>query len=139
MLRTFSICLVAGGSVMLSFAGMVSAESFTTRIETRPFYGAVVTLEEGVRVFRALPADRQVIIDPNGTPVTLGFNESHVYEHSSNYNYNYGADGGAGGGAIYSAPFIGNSRGFGRGRGGMGNHFGHHAGPHHGVGGFQVH
>ena len=31
------------------------AEAVTTRIETRPFYGATVTLEEGVRVFRPLP------------------------------------------------------------------------------------
>ncbi len=107
MLRTLSICLVAGGSVMLCFAGMVRAESYTTRIETHPFYGAVVTLEEGVRVFRALPPDRQVIINPNGTPLSLGFNETRVYEHSSNYNYNYGADGGevGGGSQIYSAPF----------------------------------
>jgi hypothetical protein len=133
MLRTLSICLAAGGSLMLSVAGMARAESFTTRIETRPFYGAVVTLEEGVRVFRALPADRQVIIDPNGTPISLGFNETRVYEHSSNYNYNYGADGGGVGGVpMYSAPFVGNGRGFGRG--GMGNHFGHHGGPHHGGG-----
>ena len=91
MLRTFSICLVAGPAfVTLGSRGTAHAESFTTRIEPRPFYGAVVTLEEGVRVIRALPPERQVIIDPSNTPLSLGFNDTHVYEHSSNYNYNYG-------------------------------------------------
>ena len=40
------------------------AESYTTRIEPRPFYGATVTIEAGVRVFRPLPPHDQVIIDP---------------------------------------------------------------------------
>ena len=56
----------------------------TTRIETRPFYGATVTLEEGVRVFRPLPRHDRVIINPGGkTPLSLGFGES------CNYSYNH--------------------------------------------------
>jgi hypothetical protein len=62
------------------------ANSSTTRIETRPFYGATVTLEEGVRVFRPLPSHDRVIINPGGrTNLSLGFEENKSY----NYNYNY--------------------------------------------------
>jgi len=82
----FATALTAAGAAAPAFA-----QNFTTRIETRPFYGAVVTLEEGVRVFRPLPADRQVIINPGGkTPLSLGFNETNVYEHRVIKNYNYG-------------------------------------------------
>jgi hypothetical protein len=47
------------------------AQSVTTRIEPRPAYGAIVTIERGVRVFRPLPPHDRVIINPNGTPVQL--------------------------------------------------------------------
>ena len=53
MFRGFLLCLFAGGSIAIGGAGVANAESFTTRIEPRPFYGAVVTLEEGVRVIRS--------------------------------------------------------------------------------------
>ena len=33
----------------------LAEEAYTTRIEPRPFYGATVTIEHGVRVFRPLP------------------------------------------------------------------------------------
>ena len=47
-----------------------------TRIETKPFYGAVVTIEEGVRVFRPLPPTGNVIINPDGrTPLNVSINE----------------------------------------------------------------
>jgi hypothetical protein len=50
-----------------------SSPSYTTRIEPRPFYGATVTIEEGVRVFRPLPPHDRVIINPgNATPIHLG-------------------------------------------------------------------
>jgi hypothetical protein len=65
------------------------AEAVTTRIETRPFYGATVTLEEGVRVFRPLPRQDRVIINPGGqTPLSLGYYESN------NYSFNQFAGGG---------------------------------------------
>lgn len=118
MLRKLS--LVAFGALSAALAGTVSAsaDGYTTRIETRPFYGAVVTLEEGVRVFRPLPVERQVIINPGGqTPLSLGFNETNVYERRIVENYNYGGGGG-------SAPAV-----YGRGGGfpyvpgyGRGNH-----------------
>ncbi len=59
-----------------AMAGSAAAQS-TTRIETRPYYGAVVTLEAGVRVFRPLPPPDRVIINPNGAvPLTLNINEA---------------------------------------------------------------
>ena len=121
MLRTSLTCLIAGGSLSL-LASAAAAESFTTRIEPRPFYGAVVTLEEGVRVIRPLPPERQVIINPNRTPLSLSYSDSRVYEYSSSSNtdYNRGFYGGDG---IYSAPLWGgNGWGFGRGF--------FHGGPH---------
>jgi hypothetical protein len=67
------------------------AEPSTTRIETRPFYGATVTLEAGVRVFRPLPPHDRVIINPNGkTPLHLGFEDNTWTSHNHNYNYNSG-------------------------------------------------
>lgn len=83
-------------AVAVAIAGPAYAEAYTTRIETRPFYGAVVTLEEGVRVFRPLPPPRQVIINPGGrTPLALSFSDVRVDERSYNYNYeegNYSSD-----------------------------------------------
>jgi hypothetical protein len=44
--------LVATG---LATTGLPAWAQVTTRIEPRPFYGATVSVEEGVRVFRPLP------------------------------------------------------------------------------------
>jgi hypothetical protein len=59
--------------VVLFAAGAVPATAqVTTRIETRPYYGAIVSVESGVRVWRALPAHDRIIINPEGrTPVSL--------------------------------------------------------------------
>ena len=125
MSRPLLLCLVAGGVASLLARG-AAGESFTTRIEPRPFYGAVVTMEHGVRVIRPLPPERQVIINPNNTPLSLGFNDTRVYQYSSSNNYNYdrSAYGGAG---YYSAPNWGG--GWGR-RG-----FFHNGGSRNGMGG----
>ena len=56
--------LVAG--LPIASAG---AESYTTRVETRPYYGSVVTVEQGVRVWRPVPPTRHMIINPTGAPV----------------------------------------------------------------------
>src|SRR2546429_7650953 len=48
-------------------------EPRTTRIEPRPVYGAIITLEAGVRVFRPLPPLVRIIINPgNATPLFMG-------------------------------------------------------------------
>ncbi len=90
------IMTFAAATAVLATAAQ--AEGYTTRIETRPFYGAVVTLEEGVRVYRPLPPPRQVIINPGGrTPLALSFSDVRVDKRSYNYHYeedDNSADGG---------------------------------------------
>jgi hypothetical protein len=99
MLRTFGIAVTA--AVLLSPAA--NAQSYTTRIEPRPFYGAVVTLEEGVRVIRPLPPERHVIINPdNATPLVLGFNETRVYDNRVVRNYNFSDNRGSSGGRNFA-------------------------------------
>jgi hypothetical protein len=50
----------------LAFAApAVATEAVTTRIEPRPYYGAVVTIEQGVRVWRPLPPHDRIIINPD--------------------------------------------------------------------------
>ena len=62
------------------------AEASTTRIEPRPFYGATVTIEAGVRVFRPLPPHDRVIINPhNATPLTLHLGDPLYATHSPYY------------------------------------------------------
>ena len=48
--------------------------AYTTRIEPRAVYGATVSIEEGVRVFRPLPTEQHVIVNPGGlAPLSLGY------------------------------------------------------------------
>jgi hypothetical protein len=68
-MRMRSLLLVT--SALAASATAALAQS-TTRIETRPYYGAVVTVEQGVRVWRALPPHDRIIINPSGrTPINL--------------------------------------------------------------------
>ena len=70
--------VILSGGLLLPAAGAASAASLT-RIETRPFYGAIVTEEEGVRVYRPLPPHRHIIINPEGrTPLNLTFEERNI-------------------------------------------------------------
>ena len=122
-MRTFASVAVAGAIVSFVAAASPAAAAGTTRIETRPFYGAVVTIEEGVRVFRPLPPTERVIVNPHGqTPLSLGFNETYVTERNYNYNYNETS----GGEGASGAP-VGFYGGYGYGR--------HHGRRHHGGGG----
>ena len=85
-MRALALGILTGASVCVAVCAAL-AEPVTTRIETRPFYGATVTLEEGVRVFRPLPRHDRVIINPGGqTPLSLG------YYKSRNYSYNQFTD-----------------------------------------------
>ena len=66
-----SAVIVLAGLSLASASLSATAQS-TTRIETRPFYGATVTVEEGVRVFRPLPPHDRIIINPgNATPIGI--------------------------------------------------------------------
>ena len=69
------IVALAAIAVLASPALCAASDSVTTRIEPRPYYGAVVTVEKGVRVYRPLPHHDRVIINPTNAPVYLGINE----------------------------------------------------------------
>lgn len=100
-------------SLVAAAAAPVAADSYTTRIEPRPYYGATVTIESGVRVFRAIPPTRHMIINPHGsTPLNLGINDTRVIEKSTSHNYFYD-EGYATGGAypVGTGAFIDGFRG----------------------------
>lgn len=54
--------------------GASAQDAFVTRVEPRPFYGATITIEEGVRVFRPLPPTQQIIINPSQSPLNISTN-----------------------------------------------------------------
>ena len=108
-MRILAAAFSLAASLVLSTAA-ARAEARTVRIEPRPFYGATVTLEEGVRVVRPLPPHDRVIINPGSkTPLSLGIYESNNY--NANYNYNYDE------GFAAVPDFGGNNFGFIPGRG----------------------
>ncbi|MGD9670807.1 MAG: hypothetical protein AB7U75_17475 [Hyphomicrobiaceae bacterium] len=134
-MRTFKALIVAAAALCAGTAMTPVWAAGTTRIETRPFYGAVVTIEEGVRVFRPLPPTERVIVNPNGaTPLSLGFNETYVNERNYNYNYNETSDGGGSSGGDIIGGYWGGYGGYGR-NGAHGRQFGrgHHRGGGGGV------
>ncbi len=123
MLLKFSLCFAVAGGALFALADAAAAQGYTTRIEPRPFYGATVTIEEGVRVIRPLPPERQVIINPDGTPLSLGFNETNIYDRRAVYSRNVEEGGGGRAdvgpdGPYYNAPLW--CRGVRKG-----NHLGH--------------
>lgn len=79
-------------AVALALPSAALAEATTTRIETHAYYGATVTLEQGVRVFRPLPPHSKVIINPGGlTPIHLGVEESRSTSHNHYYDNRAGS------------------------------------------------
>lgn len=67
-IAALSFLLAAGLAEMAA-----GQEAHTTRIETRPYYGAVVTIENGVRVWRPVPPTTHLIVNPDGvTPLAIG-------------------------------------------------------------------
>lgn len=130
-----ALSLSLAAAALLSSVATAAAQS-TTRIETRPFYGATVTIEEGVRVFRPLPPDQRVIINPDGqAPVSLGFNETNVYERRVVKNYNYNQNSTAAP-RYTTGGYWGGGYGYGGYGGGYkGRHGGGHGGGYGGGGG----
>lgn len=99
--------LIAGLTVTAPAFAQWHDRASTTRIETRPYYGATVTVEHGVRVYRGLPPTRHMIINPHGqTPLELGIHDTRVYEKSENHYYDHSSNGvpsdnGVFGGAVF--------------------------------------
>lgn len=76
MIRRFTACAAA---LVVTAAAAHAGDAHTTRIEQSNAYGATVTIEEGVRVFRPLPPDRHVIIVPEGrTPLSVNILDGAV-------------------------------------------------------------
>ena len=76
MTRALVVCAVG---LLLATASVRAEEPTTTRITPYNVYGATVTVEHGVRVFRPLPADGHVIVNPgNRTPMSLNIYEPGV-------------------------------------------------------------
>jgi hypothetical protein len=71
--------LLATAVAVASSLPAMAQQPYTTRIETRPYYGAVVTIEHGVRVYRPVPPTQHLIVNPDGvTPL-----EVHVGSNAS--------------------------------------------------------
>lgn len=76
MSRSLATLGLATAGLLFTAASAQAAEdnASTTRIETSKVYGATVTMEEGVRVFRPLPSQQHVIVNPGGrTPLGLNY------------------------------------------------------------------
>lgn len=121
-MRRLFACLPLLLAVGLSPVAAAASDAKTTRIEPRPFYGATVTLEAGVRVFRPLPPTKHIIINPNRTPLNLS--ETNIRSESTSHNYYYDQrsgghyDGGYGYyRPAYGLPLAKRGRGFGRFKG----------------------
>ena len=81
-MRIVPFCLVVGAGIGLG--SLTATAQVTTRIETRPVYGATVTIEKGVRVYRPLPPHDRVIINPGGkTPLSIGIVDGGTYGPSA--------------------------------------------------------
>lgn len=120
----FSRLAMAAG-VLVAGAAAAHAQATTTRIEPRPVYGATMTIEEGVRVIRPLPPERRVIVNPGGaTPLSLGFNETHVIERSHNFNHDDGVVADPGDRGFGIGGFVDGVRGRGDRRRAPGHHGG---------------
>jgi hypothetical protein len=66
--------LAAACATALLAGAAQAQDAHTTRIEPSNAHGATVTIEEGVRVFRPLPSERHVIVNPGGrTPLSLNY------------------------------------------------------------------
>lgn len=129
--------LLTTAVLTLAAAPALAGEAYTTRIEPRGFYGATISIEEGVRVFRPLPPVRHVIVNPGGaTPLNLSISDVRVDERRTNYNYNqYDGIGDGSGYYSYGGGYFGGFGGHGkksRGETRFGDPVGGHG--HHGGG-----
>ncbi|MET1412589.1 hypothetical protein ABVF61_09995 [Roseibium sp. HPY-6] len=75
-MKTILKSAFATAGLLAVIATAANAESGTTRIVHDEPYGAIVTKEAGVLVFRGLPPTRKVIVNPEGkTPLDLKMTE----------------------------------------------------------------
>lgn len=69
MIRTVLFGLSATSLIATS---ALAQDASLIRVEPRPYYGATISIEEGVRVFRPLPKTKTMIVNPGQkTPIYL--------------------------------------------------------------------
>ncbi len=75
----FKILMLGGAVAAATVLGPAIAEQAqTTRIVTEPQYGAIVTVEHGVNVYRPVPPTQHLIVNPQGkTPLVLSIDGPH--------------------------------------------------------------
>ena len=72
---------VSSGLLLALFVGGVGTgalahdDAKTIRVEPRAIYGATISLEAGVRVFRPLPRTTHIIINPSRSPLSISVGE----------------------------------------------------------------
>jgi hypothetical protein len=81
-MRSLTVLLVAAAAAV-RVQSALAEPAHTTRIETQQYYGAVVTVEHGVRVIRPLPPTEHLIVNPGGkTPLVLSIGKKPVNNQS---------------------------------------------------------
>lgn len=110
-------------AISVAASGAQAGNAKTIRIEPRAFYGATISLESGVRVFRPLPSTSHVIINPNKTPVNINVEDVTKRIQSTSHHHYHGAPGVVRGGRVVGGylPYVNRFRGKRR----------HHAGGRH--------
>jgi hypothetical protein len=85
-----SLALALLVAVLPPAAALAADNAKTIRIEPRAFYGATVSVEAGVRVFRPIPATSHMIINPNKTPLNLSIKDVTKRVHKTVNHYGHG-------------------------------------------------
>ena len=88
MFRLVLACLPA---VSLFASSALAQDASLIRVEPRPYYGATITIEEGVRVFRPLPKTKTMVINPGQkTPlhINVGGQERAAHNVTNNVRVN---------------------------------------------------
>jgi len=81
-MRAFGLLPLAATAGALAYPARAQQDASTTRIEPRPIYGAIVTIEHGVRVYRPVPPTTRLIVNPEGVPMMLNIGDpAGIYEY----------------------------------------------------------
>ena len=70
-MRVLRLLQLTGFAGALVCPAQAQQGAYTTRIEPQPIYGAVVTIEHGVRVCRSVPPTTHLIVNPDRVPLML--------------------------------------------------------------------
>jgi hypothetical protein len=94
-------------ATVLSTCAAVANDAKTIRIVPRAVYGATVSIESGVRVFRPIPATSHMIVNPNRTPLNLTIKDVTKRVHKTVNHFGQGRTEAAGynsAGGFYIPP-----------------------------------